>query len=339
MKSIAGDWVTVTSTWYNDIAGRVDALYNAAAEAMLAVQVVENQGDIGSLTVPVTDGELEEHNENRRRIVTFCTSIHYEIEELVDNPFSVTTTGILQNLYDLDPKDINVRTGQFLFISVSTTLADLLISTFANHALRQQFLNECTELDDDAPNVNLLDSMKEALFWENEFKMSHEIERIAQEVFPDEVRKKWSTMTQAAREQLATEYALRIGERMKEGRTWWDKLFGSNSSVVTEVKFDAGGFGVSYSGTGTISINPDFVANPAGSYSIDKMIETLTHETRHAYQHDATANPEAYGIPDSLLAQWSAPYISASDPTWGYAGYFDQEVERDARGFAGVSRP
>lgn len=90
-------------------------------------------------------------------------------------------------------------------------------------------------------------------------------------------------------------------------------------------------------GNGTIDINYRFVSEPTKNYSIDKVIDTLTHETRHQYQRDAWNNPPKYGLPEGLRQEWdNSRYVES---TGIYEDYYRQEVERDARGFAAVSKP
>lgn len=81
------------------------------------------------------------------------------------------------------------------------------------------------------------------------------------------------------------------------------------------------------------------------SYSLMK---TIVHEMRHAYQHAACQNPEAFNVSPETIAQWQDSfdnYRSSTDfqndfgmsPSDAHQAYKDQAVERDAREFAGQS--
>ncbi|MDR2486729.1 MAG: hypothetical protein LBD12_02065 [Clostridiales Family XIII bacterium] len=87
---------------------------------------------------------------------------------------------------------------------------------------------------------------------------------------------------------------------------------------------------------GTIQINSEFVKNPSKSHSIDKLIDTLTHETEHLHQFAARKNPKKFGLSKSLAEQWEPlPEENLEE----FEAYYNQYHERDARAFAAVSRP
>jgi len=328
MKSVGEAWVELSDVWYNTMSHRVDNLYNAWEEADKAVKKVDSQRDIGPLSLPVQMSELEELNEKRRRIVSFCNGIHYEISEKIDNPFSVAMSEQAEGTYSLNPKDIKVSTGKFLGWTTSTSLKDLVSSTITNKELKKDFQNKCKNLDKDKISGNLKNSIKEAKFWEIEFRKSEECKKIVYEVFTEDVRANWKTMTEAERKKIIEDYVNKIGK----------VLYGKNK---TTVKYDtSSGFGYSIDGLWRyISIHPKFVSDPKGNYSIDKVIDTLTHETRHQYQYRVKSNPGKYRISDNLKKQWKEKYIESDPKKNNFFDYYNQEVERDARAFAALSRP
>jgi hypothetical protein len=99
IKSYYPYWVTISNKWHNTARSNVSNLYNAIEELKKAESDVAGQGDIGRLNLTVTLNDIEEHNENRRKLVSFCNAIHYEISEKVDNQFSINMTEMAQQAY------------------------------------------------------------------------------------------------------------------------------------------------------------------------------------------------------------------------------------------------
>lgn len=335
VKSSKTEWLVLSDSWYNTASNNVDSLYEVVAAAENAVDEVNFQGDIGSLECTVTSNHIERHNEKRRRLVSFCNAIHYEISEMVDNPFCLKMSETAQQSYDLNPSDIKVNTKSFLGISLKSTLIKLLYTTYLDDKLKEDFEKQFKALDKDVPSSTLKDAIKEANFWKKEFEKSAACQKIAEDVFTDEVRSAWNAMSENERKEILEEYANRIGRELHGERTWWDKFWGNNPSVVKKVGYNASGFGVSHE-NGKIEINDDFVLDPKKNYSVDKVIDTLTHEIRHEYQAEVKRNPKKYGVPDSLLNEWKQPYIPSSP---NYSAYYQQPVEEDAKAFAALSRP
>ena len=80
----------------------------------------------------------------------------------------------------------------------------------------------------------------------------------------------------------------------------------------------------------TISINT-YVVDGNNSY---KIMQTMIHEMRHAYQHAAVNNPDRFQVSTETIEQWKNNfdhYINGSDD---FAGYQAQPIEYDANSFA-----
>lgn len=329
MKSVSMSWIECSRHLYNRInSTNVEPLYNALRAARRAVDIVANAGGIGALSISLSEYDIEELNEKRRRLVSFCNAIHYEISQLVDNPFSTGIADLLEHSYDLDPSDFKVKTGTFLWWDKMTSLSDLMKSTITDEQLKKDFNSRFRELDDDNPSHDLRDAIAEARFWEGEFEKSEQCQAIAESVFTPEVREQWVNMSEEEKKDIIQDYVNQVSF----------VLFGKSS---TRVDYDSEGYGHSnpggFLGFGRhISINPQFIEDSTGNFSVDKVIDTLTHEMRHQYQNYVKKNPGLYGISDNLLREWNAPYISSDDD---YPGYYSQEVESDARGFAALSNP
>ena len=182
--------------------------------------------------------------------------------------------------------------------------------------------------------------MKEAKFWSKEFIKSEKCQQYAEEVFSQNVRDNWGNYSEDTRKDIIEKFVNRIGQVFYGERNWWDKLWGKHPSNINIVEYnliDDGSYGVSY-GNGTIGINYRFVSAPTKNYSLDKLIDTLVHEVRHQYQQDVWNNPNKFAVPESLRNEWdNRKYKSVSK--YSYYDYYHQEVERDARAFAAVSRP
>ena len=326
MKTISTSWVDCSDVWYNKISSaNVDSLYRAFEEAKRAITTVANAQDIGSLDIALTFDDIEELNMKRRKLVSFCNGIHYEISQMVDNPFSVKVADTTQAAYDLNPSDFKVKTGTTLWWDNMTSLSALITSTLTDKDLKKDFEKKFSNLDKDIPNGDIKDAIKEVKFWEGEFKKSEECQAVAELCFNQEVRDNWAKMSETERRDVIEDYVNRIGK----------VLYGADK---TTVKYDADGFGYSnpgFLGMGKkIAINQKFFQNPTKNYSVDKVIDTLTHEVRHQYQERAKGC--GYGTSKSLKKKWKEPYKNAGD---GFKAYYNQEVERDARGFAALSSP
>lgn len=333
------EWADVSQSLYGKAGYLVGYLYDAYDEAQKAVNDVASQGDIGSLRLSVKMNEIETLNEKRRKLVSFANGIHYEIYEMVDNPFCLSLSDTAHKAYGLNPSDIKVTTGQFLFWNTNTSLTDLLVATIEDKELKNDFRAKFKALDKDKPSATLSDAMTEARFWKNEFQKAIECKAIAEGIFTKDVRNNWSAITQDERKKIIDDYVNKVGQVMYGERSWWDKLWGSYPSNIKEVNYNASGFGVANLNQ-TIGINPDFVSNPAKNYSVDKVIDTLTHEIRHQYQYDVRKDPKKYGVPDSLRSEWDYKnYIEYDQNINNYPDYYRQEHERDARAFASVARP
>jgi hypothetical protein len=328
MKTVDMSWIECSNNLYNDINSyNVDPLYNALREAKEVINIVFSAGGIGTLSISLSEYDIDELNEKRRRLVSFCNAIHYEISQRVDNPFSTSIADLLEHSYDLDPSNFTVKTGTMLWWDERTSLWDLMKSTIIDEQLNNDFIAKFIELDIDRPYHDLREAIKEVRFWEGEFEKSEQCQAIADSVFTPQVREQWVDMSEKEKKDIIKNYVNQIS----------NVLFGKSR---TKVDFDSDGFGHSNSGFWGfgrhISINPEFLEDSTGNYSIDKAIDTLTHEMRHQYQNYVKDNPEKYGISDSLLSEWKATYISSSN---GYDDYYAQEVESDARGFAALSSP
>ncbi len=100
-------------------------------------------------------------------------------------------------------------------------------------------------------------------------------------------------------------------------------------SIESETGTTYGAYNDYYS---TIFINKDLLNDP--SY-YDKIMETMSHEMRHAYQHAVVNNPDDYKVDDKTVQEWRENFDDYKDPDEdGYDKYRNQPVEVDDRKFA-----
>lgn len=324
----------------NDACWFVNLLYDTFDKAQEIVKYVNEQGDIGSLYMPVMIEDLESFDKNRRKLLSFSNAIHYEIYELVDKPFCLRLSDTADKAFHLNPSDIKVTTGKSILWKENPSLTDLLVTTVKDNKLKKDFETRYKALDKDKPSKTLSEAMKEAKFWDSEFKKSDICKKIAEEIFTQDVRDNWGSYTVNKRKSIIEKYVNKIGQFFYGQRSQMDRLQKVYPSIVKSVDYTLtkdGAFGVARPDD-TLGINYRFVSDPIKDYSVDNLIDTLTHEIRHHYQDAARSNPDKYGVPEDLRKKWDGTKYK-SVATYGYDAYYKQELERDARAFAAVSRP
>ncbi len=141
------EWAELSELLYRKANKFINYLYDAFDEAQEIEKYVARQGDIGSVRIPFTTDELELLNEKRRKLVSFANGIHYEIYDLVDNPFCLSLSKTIDNAYKLNPSDIKVVTDKFLLWEGKSSLADLLVSTLIDKKLKKDFEEKYKALD------------------------------------------------------------------------------------------------------------------------------------------------------------------------------------------------
>ena len=66
------------------------------------------------------------------------------------------------------------------------------------------------------------------------------------------------------------------------------------------------------------------------SYSL---LETVSHELRHAYQREAIDHPTDYMVSQETIDSWQNTFDNYIDPNVDMKKYRSQDVEVDARDF------
>lgn len=334
IKSNDMKWLDASDVFYNDI--KPEVLFSQLEEVLKdihsAQECVNNVEGLSPFICTITNSDIELIIENLRRFVYFSNGIHYEISEWVDTPFSIKMGDLAGRIIDLDPSDYKYVKSKFLCFKDYMSLTDLVKSTITDDDLKESFYELALELDEDEASYELQDSIKEANWWQEQFVMAEEIDKATDELFTPEVRARWTSMSSEERDSYIQEYK-EILEKI---------YFNGESKVPSAVeylvpyydnngKLNQPGFGLAnpfpYNYVG---INEKFKTEPEGMYSLDKMIDTMTHEMRHRYQD---LDDTLYTMPDSIRREWHMDYITSDD----YDKYYKQPVEEDAKAFAALA--
>ncbi|MGI6086149.1 MAG: hypothetical protein ACOYIF_12080, partial [Acetivibrionales bacterium] len=130
-------------------------------EAEKAIALVEETEGIGPLEISLTLDEIEELDEKRRKLASFCDEIHYEISQMVDRPFTARIAELLEEAYALDPSDFKAETAGATYNHM-ISLKDLMMATTIDEQLKKDFDSKFNTLDQDKPSRDLKDAIREA---------------------------------------------------------------------------------------------------------------------------------------------------------------------------------
>ncbi len=100
-----------------------------------------------------------------------------------------------------------------------------------------------------------------------------------------------------------------------------------------------------------LRFSDDFVSNEWGAFDVEtkeivlnsnllvdsnpeKVMKTILHETRHAYQYFAINYPDKVYIDDDTLKAWKDNFKHYISPELDYEAYRNQPLEKDAEDFA-----
>ena len=143
---------------------------------------------------------------------------------------------------------------------------------------------------------------------------------ITHEYFPIKEMEAWSNYSVEQRKEICQNYVKDISK----------ELGVSIQGIIFE---DLGRAYGRNNGDGYIHIHEAIVDNPA---EINRLIDTMAHETRHQFQREAINNPEAFHISEATAAEWAFGFAIYSDrqaTQYDPWGYYYNPVEIDARYF------
>ena len=161
---------------------------------------------------------------------------------------------------------------------------------------------------------------------EREFGLKETVEA-AKEIFTPQVISEWNNMTIEQRSAKYQEYQHAVAEALD---------IEPGEVVFKDIP---GAYGYN-NGDGNVYLNRMLLEDPQW---IIKCIDTIAHETRHQFQHEAVLDPERYGISPEVAKEWAWAIenytqddLSQYDP-WGYhynpieidSRYFGESVVRE----------
>ncbi len=83
----------------------------------------------------------------------------------------------------------------------------------------------------------------------------------------------------------------------------------------------------------TVTINETVLTDSISGINSYALLETVAHELRHAYQHEAIDHPTDYVVSQETIQKWKENFEKYIRPENDMTGYWNQPVEVDARDF------
>ena len=143
----------------------------------------------------------------------------------------------------------------------------------------------------------------------------------------------WKNYTVDEKKQLLQEYMDKViqiyGLQDVKPQINWD----------SSLKYEAGGvrWGQYSHGDHTVTLNENVLTDSISAWDSYHFLETVGHELRHAYQHEAIERPTDFQVTQETIDDWANNFDNYISPTTDHQKYEAQPVEVDARNF-GVDR-
>ncbi|MBR3169987.1 MAG: hypothetical protein IKF22_01900 [Lachnospiraceae bacterium] len=83
----------------------------------------------------------------------------------------------------------------------------------------------------------------------------------------------------------------------------------------------------------TVTLNERVLSDRISNWDSYLLLATVSHELRHAYQHEAVKHPTDFMVSEETLKTWKNNFDHYVKPSQNYQRYRDQPVEVDARNF------
>jgi len=175
IRSDLSAWETIASHWYAEDVTSLTKDFTSALQA--ANEVIAAADSIGySLSITATQFKINEL-ERRRQLMWETTSaihtssIHFEVDALIDNPFTRTMSSLMEDVHALNPKEITISGTNSSGKSVSFNLTDLFLAmiTTADPALREDYVKQSRDVIFDEVPSDLEAVYTDALYWQKEY--------------------------------------------------------------------------------------------------------------------------------------------------------------------------
>lgn len=139
----------------------------------------------------------------------------------------------------------------------------------------------------------------------------------------------WDKASVEERQQILQDYVDEViaiyGLQDVDRRIRWDNEATYTDSSIT--------WGYYYHDDHSITLNERALTDSVSSWDSYDLLETVSHELRHAYQHEAVDHPTDYMVTAETIAEWDYNIDHYIRPEVNYDGYRDQTIEVDARDF------
>lgn len=279
---------------------------------------------------------LEKLNTAREKLTYMANGIFYEMSELVDVPFSLGVSELLDKAVEINPGDISVSGHNKEDVNDFVTLPDIINQCIADRELKAEFDNRCIQLNNDEASLESEKANLEAEFWAKEYEKAELCSVAANEIFTEKIRAGWHELDDESKINLINQYKDEVANILSEGNP-------INTISVEFVEEETGFYGNAQGDV--IRLNNDFIDAPHLLYDVDKVIDNITHEMRHHYQNWVSDSPLIYGatveMANSFDIENYIQYQKNSEGKEGYTEefteYYTQDMEVDAKGFAALS--
>lgn len=142
-------------------------------------------------------------------------------------------------------------------------------------------------------------------------------------------QKHWDNAGIEERKQILQDYMNKVitayGLKDVKSSINWDPNAKYSSRSIT--------WGYYSHGNHTVTLNERVLTDSVGSWDSYELLETVSHELRHAYQHEAIDYPTDYMVSQETITRWKKNFDNYINSDKDYEGYRRQPVEVDARDF------
>ena len=124
-------------------------------------------------------------------------------------------------------------------------------------------------------------------------------------------------------------FARAYKDTLSDFPTWVKKKMGIDAELSFETKpvHQLGGYNPL---TNKIELNSNFLEKE----DCEDLLNTILHESRHAFQNKCIYNPSSVTVKDNIIDVWKDNFDNYIRPDEDFEAYENQEIEKDANYFA-----